>query len=147
MKQLIDIIHEKLIITNKIYKNNYDIVLYTDIYHPEKILDALDQLYGRSNHNIKIDIYNYTQDAYKDYTTTFTYDNIDDVVKLCVFIELLFGVTKYEGDFDNTEDMCYFIRDSKLIIKIGLEKQTELDRIFQDYNDKWSEIYIKCLRK
>jgi hypothetical protein len=146
MKQLIDIINEKLILSkNNISTDN--IVLFTDKIHPEKIMDVLDNLFGRRNHNINIDIHNYKQDAYKDYTTSFTYETIDDVLKLCCLFELLFGVSYYGGDFDDTEDMAYFIRDSKLIREIGGKHQTKLDQYIQDCDDIWTEIYNKFLRQ
>ena len=145
MKSLKQTINEKLIL-KKGYNTIDGTTIYTDKYHPEKIMDAIDNLFGRRHHKISIDYHNYNKDAKECYTTTFTYETNEDIIKLCTFFELLFGVSYYKGDIDDTEDMAYFIRDGKLIHNIGEKHQNDLDKGIQDYEDHFYEIYNDCLK-
>ena len=141
---IINYINEKLKISVS-KSNDGGIPIYTEEYHPEKIMDALDYLYGRRNHNIQLDIHNF-KDEDGEYTTTFKYKSDDDLIKICVFIELLFGVTMYNGEEINSEDVGHYIHNKDIVKNIGDKYQTEIDRSIQDCNDIWVEVYNKTLR-
>lgn len=140
---IINYINEKL----KISLKNMDIgsYIYTKEYHPEKIMDALDNLYGRRNHNINLDIHNFIKDS-GEYKTIFTHESEEDLIKLCAFVELLFGVTMYNGEENNSEDIGHYILNKNIVKNIGDKYQTEIDKIIQDCNDIWVEVYNKTLR-
>lgn len=140
---IINYINEKL----KISPQNIDIgtYIYTKEYHPEKIMDALDYLFGRRNHNISLDIHNFIKDS-GEYKTIFTYESEEDLIKLCAFVELLFGVTMYNGEENNSEDLGHYILNKDIVKNTGDKYQTEIDKIIQDCNDIWINVYNKTLR-
>jgi hypothetical protein len=140
---IINYINEKLKIS--VSSKNGDTYIYTKEYHPEKIMDALDNLYGRRNHNINLDIHNFIKDG-GEYKTTFKYESEEDLIKLCAFIELLFGVTMYNGEEINSEDIGHYILNKDIVKNIGDKYQTEIDEIIQDCDSVWIDVYNKTLR-
>lgn len=140
---IINYINEKLKIS--VSPKNNDTYIYTKEYHPEKIMDALDNLYGRRNHNINLDIHNFVKDG-GEYKTTFKYESEEDLIKLCAFVELLFGVTMYNGEEINSEDIGHYILNKDIVKNIGDKYQTEIDEIIQDCDSVWIDVYNKTLR-
>lgn len=140
---IINYINEKLKIS--VSPKNNDTYIYTKEYHPEKIMDALDNLYGRRNHNINLDIHNFIKDS-GEYKTTFKYESEEDLIKLCAFVELLFGVTMYNGEEINSEDIGHYILNKDIVKNIGDKYQTEIDEIIQDCDSVWIDVYNKTLR-
>jgi len=139
---IINYINEKLKISKKPIDDRLKI--YTGKYHPEKIMDAIDNLFGRRNHGIRIDFHDFEEED-NEYTALFTYKSDDDLIKLCAFIELLFGITMYNGESENSEDIGHFILSKDIVKNIGNKYQTEIDNLIQNCNDVWYSVYKRTL--
>lgn len=141
---IINYINEKIKIENDDI-NNDEITIYTSHYHPEKIMDALDNFYGRRNHNISIDFHNFKK-VDNEYISSLTYETDEDLIKLCAFIELLFGISMYNGEKNNSEDIGHYIHNKDIIKYIGNKYQTEIDDLIQKSDDTWLEVYNEILK-
>jgi hypothetical protein len=144
MKQLIDIISEKLKI-KKGFSKSYKAIetFYTGSITQEQIIDTIDETFGRENHNIVLTNYNTIND---EHYCSVEYENDEDLIKLLAFIEMLFGPTMYNGESYNSEDIGFYIQDKEIVKRIGSKYQTEIDDIIQNFDVKFCNAYRKIIK-
>lgn len=142
MKKLNNYIIEKLKI-RKTKENTID-TLYIGIYNAENIMDALDETFGRNNHNIKL--YNNTIEQNDDNFCSVKYKHDTDLIKLCAFIELMWGVCMYNGEENNSEDIGHYLQDKDTVTYIGKEYQNEIEETINTYENNFHKMYRELLR-
>lgn len=141
MQNLNNYITEKL----KIRKSSEHIIetIYIHIYNTEVLMDALDSLYGRGKHNIVL--YDNIIDDDVNYCSL-KYKTDDDLVKFCVFIELLFDACMYNGEQVNSEDICQYIQDGDIVKYVGDEYEEEIEDCIKTYEDKFYKVYKEIIK-
>lgn len=141
MKNLSQFINEKLKIKKGFSQSHKTIeTFYTGSFTHEQIIDMIDETYNRENHNIILTNYN-TID--QEHYCSVEYKNDEDLIKLFGFIEMLFGPTMYNGEFQNSEDMGFYIQNKEIVKQIGSKYQSEIDDIIQNYEDSFYKAYKK----
>lgn len=141
MKNLHEVICEKLKIRKSSSNNIKRFELYSEVYNDDYLNEFITNIWGKRSTN-NIEIYKVSTDLYE-----VIYETDDDLIKIIILVYLLYDplflISPGKPD-DNYLD--YYIKDEKIIDFSSIYSPT-IENEIDDLKTSWGEIYNEVIEK